>query len=252
MIEVKNGFVPEALLEQLYKLTPLEESFGINAVALVDGQPRTLGLKEMLEVYLAHRLDVVRRRSAYRRGKAADRLHLVEGLLLAILDIDEVIQLIRTSDNAAAAKERLMSVFDLTTIQAEYILDMPLRRLTKFSTLELDKEKTELQEQIEALDAILNDEQRLREGGLRRAGRGRQDLRHPATDGAAGLGRHVGERRERLGGDPRRPVLRLPLLQRPAGPLAATPRSRGRAAAGPTTTRWSRPCAPPRAVRSGC
>ncbi|WP_181310715.1 DNA gyrase/topoisomerase IV subunit A [Nocardioides campestrisoli] len=163
VIEVKNGFVPEALLEQLYKLTPLEESFGINAVALVDGQPRTLGLKEMLEVYLAHRLDVVRRRSAYRRGKAADRLHLVEGLLLAILDIDEVIQLIRTSDNAAAAKERLMSVFDLTTIQAEYILDMPLRRLTKFSTLELDKEKTELQEQIEALDAILNDEQRLRE-----------------------------------------------------------------------------------------
>ncbi len=100
VIEVKNGFVPEALLEQLYKLTPMEESFGINNVALVDGQPRTLGLKEMLEVFLGHRFDVVRRRSLHRRTKAADELHLVEGLLVAILDIDEVIQLIRASDNA--------------------------------------------------------------------------------------------------------------------------------------------------------
>src|SRR6185503_17764311 len=81
VIEVKNGFHPEALLEQLFRSTPLEESFGINAVALVDGQPRTLGLKEMLEVFLEHRLDVVRRRSVFRRGRAADRLHLVEGLL---------------------------------------------------------------------------------------------------------------------------------------------------------------------------
>ena len=108
VIEVKNGFVPEALLEQLYRLTPMEDSFGINTVALVDGQPRTLGLKELLEVFLDHRFDVVRRRSAHRRTKAADRLHLVEGLLVAILDIDEVIQLIRSSDNAAEAKERLI------------------------------------------------------------------------------------------------------------------------------------------------
>ena len=138
VIEVKNGFHPEALLEQLYKSTPMEDSFGINAVCLVDGQPRTLGLKEMLEVYLGHRFDVVRRRSTYRRGKAADELHLVEGLLTAILDIDEVIALIRSSDNAAAAKERLIAVFDLSDIQATYILDMPLRRLTKFSLLELE------------------------------------------------------------------------------------------------------------------
>jgi DNA gyrase subunit A len=162
VIEVKNGFVPEALLEQLYKLTPMEDSFGINAVALVDGQPRTLALKEMLEVFLAHRFEVVRRRSLFRRTKAADRLHLVEGLLLAILDIDEVIQLIRTSDNAAAAKERLMSVFDLSEIQADYILDMPLRRLTKFSKLELDKERDELQRTIDELDAILGDDKLLR------------------------------------------------------------------------------------------
>jgi len=162
VIEVKNGFVPDALLEQLYKLTPMEDSFGINAVALVDGQPRTLSLKEMLEVFLEHRFEVVRRRSAFRRGKAADRLHLVDGLLIAILDIDEVIAVIRSSDNAAAAKERLTAIFDLTEVQADYILDMPLRRLTKFSRIELEKEKAELESTIEELDAILADEKLLR------------------------------------------------------------------------------------------
>ncbi|MCW2767291.1 MAG: topoisomerase subunit [Nocardioides sp.] len=158
VIEVKNGFVPEALLEQLYRQTPMEDSFGINAVALVDGQPRTLGLKEMLQVFLDHRFDVVRRRSLFRRAKAADRLHLVDGLLVAILDIDEVIQLIRTSDDTAMARERLMQVFDLTEVQTNYILEMPLRRLTRFSKIELDKEKSELVLEIEALDAILNDD----------------------------------------------------------------------------------------------
>ncbi|KQV70077.1 DNA topoisomerase IV [Nocardioides sp. Root122] len=162
VIEVKNGFVPEAILEQLYRQTALEDSFGINAVALVDGQPRTLGLKQMLEVFLGHRFEVVRRRSSFRRTKAADRLHLVDGLLIAILDIDEVIQVIRTSDNAAAAKERLISVFDLSEVQADYILDMPLRRLTKFSKLELEKEKGELEATIEYLDSILADEKLLR------------------------------------------------------------------------------------------
>ncbi len=162
VIEVKNGFVPEAILEQLYRQTALEDSFGINAVALVDGQPRTLGLKEMLDVFLGHRFEVVRRRSTFRRTKAADRLHLVDGLLIAILDIDEVIQVIRSSDNAAAAKERLISVFELSGAQADYILDMPLRRLTRFSKLELDKEKAELERAIELLDAILADERLLR------------------------------------------------------------------------------------------
>ena len=162
VIEVKNGFVPEAILEQLYRLTPMEDSFGINAVALVEGQPRTLGLKEMLEVFLGHRFDVVRRRSVFRRGKAAERLHLVDGLLVAILDIDEVIQLIRSSDNAEQARARLIDVFELTEVQATYILDMPLRRLTRFSKLELDKEKTELERTIEELDAILSDDALLR------------------------------------------------------------------------------------------
>ncbi|MBA2532898.1 MAG: DNA topoisomerase IV subunit A [Nocardioidaceae bacterium] len=162
VIEIKNGFHADAILEQLYRQTPLEDSFGINAVALVDGQPRTLGLKQLLEVYLDHRYQVVRRRTEFRRARAAERLHLVEGLLIAILDIDEVIQVIRASDDAAAARIRLMAVFDLSEVQATYILDMPLRRLTKFSRLELEAERSELGSTIEALDAVLADTALLR------------------------------------------------------------------------------------------
>jgi DNA gyrase subunit A len=162
VIEVKNGFVPEAVLEQLYKLTPLEDSFSINAVCLVDGQPRTLGLRDLLDVYLDHRYDVTRRRSEFRRKKAQDRLHIVDGLLIAILDIDEVIQVIRSSEDAAEARTRLIEIYDLSEIQANYILDMPLRRLTKYSKLELDTEKTELEAEIEKLTAILEDEGLLR------------------------------------------------------------------------------------------
>ncbi len=162
VIEIKTGFNPEAVLEQLFRLTPMEDSFGINNVALVDGQPRTLGLKELLEVYVRFRLDVVRRRTAYRLARREERLHLVEGLLIAILDIDEVIQVIRGSDDAAAARARLMSVFDLSEAQATYILDLQLRRLTKFSRIELEHEKNELERQIEELRAVLDDERLLR------------------------------------------------------------------------------------------
>jgi len=161
VIEIKGGFHPQAVLEQLFKLTPMEDNFGINNVALVDGQPRTLGLLELLRVYVDFRLDVVRRRSAYRLRKREERLHLVEGLLIAILDIDEVIQLIRTSDNAGVAKARLMDVFDLSDAQATYILDLQLRRLTKFSRVELETEKAELERQIEALRAMLGNEKLL-------------------------------------------------------------------------------------------
>ena len=162
VIEIKNGFHPEAVLESLFKLTPLEDQVNINAVALVDGQPQTLGLLQMLHVFLGHRFDVVRRRSTYRRQKAQDRLHLVEGLLIAILDIDEVIQVIRESDDAAAARDRLMTIFDLSDPQANYILDMPLRRLTKFSRLELEKESDILKREIDELTAILDDDGILR------------------------------------------------------------------------------------------
>ncbi|HEX2705686.1 MAG TPA: DNA topoisomerase IV subunit A, partial [Candidatus Lustribacter sp.] len=157
VIEVKNGFHPEAVLDQLFRLTPMEDSFGINNVALVDGQPRTLGLKDLLRVYVDFRTSVVRRRSEYRLRKREERLHLVDGLLVAILDIDEVIQLIRAADDAATAKARLMGVFDLSDAQATYILDLQLRRLTRFSLLELETERAELERQIEALRAILSD-----------------------------------------------------------------------------------------------
>ncbi|MGW1490631.1 DNA gyrase/topoisomerase IV subunit A [Streptomyces sp. NPDC002402] len=162
VIEVKNGFVPEAVLEQLYKLTPMEESFGINNVALVDGQPLTLGLKELLEVYLDHRFDVVRRRSEFRRTKRRDRLHLVEGLLVALLDIDEVIRLIRSSDNSAQAKQRLIEHFSLSEIQTQYILDTPLRRLTKFDKIELESERDRLNGEIDELTGILESDNELR------------------------------------------------------------------------------------------
>ncbi|WP_329041169.1 DNA topoisomerase IV subunit A [Streptomyces sp. NBC_00178] len=162
VIEVKNGFVPEAVLEQLYKLTPMEESFGINNVALVDGQPLTLGLKELLEVYLDHRFDVVRRRSEFRRTKRRNRLHLVEGLLVALLDIDEVIRLIRDSDNSGQAKERLMERFSLSEIQTQYILDTPLRRLTRFDRIELETERDRLNQEIAELTAILESDAELR------------------------------------------------------------------------------------------
>ena len=162
VVEVKSSFHPEAVLEQLYKLTPMESSFSINAVALVEGQPRTLGLKEMLTVFLDHRYEVVRRRTTFRRGKAADRLHLVDGLLIALVDIDEVIQLIRSSDDRGQARERLMGVFDLSQLQADYILDLQLGRLTKFSRIELEKEAESLRATIEELDRILGDETVLR------------------------------------------------------------------------------------------
>ncbi|MFI9330876.1 DNA topoisomerase (ATP-hydrolyzing) subunit A [Kitasatospora sp. NPDC052868] len=162
VIEVKNGFVPEALLEQLYKLTPMEETFGINNVALVDGQPLTLGLKELLEVYVDHRFEVVRRRSDFRRRKRQERLHLVEGLLVALVDIDEVIAIIRSSDNAAQAKERLIERFSLSETQTAYILDTPLRRLTRFDRVELEEEQAKLNSEIAELTEILESDTRLR------------------------------------------------------------------------------------------
>ncbi|MEW6885784.1 DNA topoisomerase IV subunit A [Trueperella pyogenes] len=162
VVEVKNSFNPEAVLADLYKHTPLEDSFGINNVALVEGQPRTLGLKELLDVFLRHRLSVTRRRTAFRLQKAKDRLHLVEGLLIAILDIDEVIAVIRSCDDSAIAKDRLMKVFDLTEIQAEFILELRLRRLTKFSQIELETERGQLRREIDELTQIMNSDVRLR------------------------------------------------------------------------------------------
>lgn len=163
VIELKNGFNPNAVLQQLYRYSPMEDSFGINNVTLVEGQPQTLGLLQLLTVYVDHRISVVRRRTAFRLGKKKDRLHLVEGLLIAIVDIDEVIQIIRSSDEASAARERLMSIYDLSEIQANYILELRLRQLTKYSRIELEKEQDELRKEIAELESILGSDELLRE-----------------------------------------------------------------------------------------
>ena len=162
VIGIKTGFSPDAVLEQLYRLTPLEDGFSINNVALVGGVPQTLGLRDLLQVYLDHRISVVTRRSQYRLTRRQERLHLVLGLLIAILDIDEVIQVIRASDDAAQARGRLMDVFDLSTLQADYILELQLRRLTKFSRIELENERDKLQAEIAELESLLGDPQRVR------------------------------------------------------------------------------------------
>ncbi|WP_022899495.1 DNA gyrase/topoisomerase IV subunit A [Humibacter albus] len=163
VIGIKTGFSPQAVLEQLYRYTPLEDGFSINNVALVDGSPRTLGLRELLRVYLDHRVSVVTRRSRYRLERRRERLHLVEGLLIAILDIDEVIQVIRSSDDSDQARTRLMQVFDLSQVQSEYILELRLRRLTKFSRIELEAERDNLLAEIAELEGILASDQRIRD-----------------------------------------------------------------------------------------
>lgn len=162
IIECKNGYEPEDVLAKLYKLSPLEDQFSINAVALVGGKPKTLGLKELLEVFISHRIEVVTRRSLYRKQKAEARLNLVEGLLKAIIDIDKVVKIIRGSDDATEAKAALMKSFKLSEDQAIYILDMPLRRLTKISKIELDGELKELTKSISELTTLLKSEAAIR------------------------------------------------------------------------------------------
>jgi DNA gyrase subunit A len=163
VISIKSGFDPRLVLEQLYRLTPLEESFSINNVALVGGTPHTLGLIELLRVFIDHRIEVTTRRSAHRLATKKARLHLVEGLLIAIVDIDEVIAVIRSSDDTGQAKSRLREVFDLTDIQADYILELRLRRLTKFSRIELETERDALHAEIAELEDLLAHPEKLRQ-----------------------------------------------------------------------------------------
>ena len=158
VVELKNGFEPEDVLEKLFKLTPMEDQFSINAVALVGGKPQTLGLKQLLQVFIDHRIEVIRRRSEFRKNKAETRLKLVDGLLKAIVDIDKVIKIIRGSEDAAEAKAALIKGFKLSDEQATYILDMPLRRLTKMSKLELETESKELKAIVTKLKALLASE----------------------------------------------------------------------------------------------
>ena len=163
VIGLKTGFDPQVVLDLLYRFTPLEDSFGINNVALVAGRPATLGLRDLLGVYLAHRIVVTRRRSQNRLGKRQARLHLVEGLLVAILDIDKVIKLIRESDEVDEARQKLRTAFSLSDLQAEYILELRLRRLTKFSRIELETERDSLRAEIAELERILASDKALRD-----------------------------------------------------------------------------------------
>jgi DNA gyrase subunit A len=162
VIECKTGVNPELLLEQLYRLTPLEETFGINNVVLVNGVPTTLGLYDLCLHYVNHRLDVVVRRSEFRLRKAEDRLHIVEGLIIAIDNIDEVVAIIRGSKDTPEARKKLMKRLKLTEIQANHILDLQLRRLTALAYDEMIAEKAELLETIKELKKILGSEQRRR------------------------------------------------------------------------------------------
>jgi DNA gyrase subunit A len=163
VIELKTGFDPNVVLDLLYRFTPLEDSFSINNVSLVEGRPETLGLRDLLGVYLAHRVVVTKRRSENRLGKKLARLHLVEGLLKAILSIDEVIKIIRAANEVDDARKKLMQKFTLSEIQAEYILELKLRRLTKFSKLELETESKTLAQEIAALKKILSSDKTLRD-----------------------------------------------------------------------------------------
>ena len=144
VIELKRGANPHVVLNQLYKHTQLQENFGVIMLALVDGIPRTLNLAEMVGYYVDHQVDVVTRRTRFDLRKAEERDHIVLGLLIALDHLDEVIKIIRASQDADAARKKLMSTFKLSEIQANHILDMPLRRLTKLAREELDKEHAEL------------------------------------------------------------------------------------------------------------
>jgi DNA gyrase subunit A len=160
VIELKQGAVPQVVLNQLYKNTPLQDTFGYNMVSLVDEVPRTLNLAEMLGYYLDHQMEVIERRTQFRLDQAQARAHILEGLIIAVDNIDEVIRIIRGSDDTADARTNLMASFELTEIQANAILDMPLRRLTALEVDKLRTELAELQETIAELEAILADPKR--------------------------------------------------------------------------------------------
>jgi len=158
VIETKTGIKPEVLLNELYSNTSLEVTFGVNNTILVDGAPKTVGLLETIQLFLDFRRDVVRRRSEFRKAKRETRLHLVNGLLKALANIDEVIKIVRNADNAALASTGLQKKFKIDDIQASYILEIPLKRLTKLDQIELQTEKDKLEKEIAELKKILDDQ----------------------------------------------------------------------------------------------
>lgn len=160
-IELKKDANANVILNQLYKHTQLQDSFGVIMLALVNGEPKVLNLLEMLHYYLEHQKDVITRRTKYDLKKAEERAHILEGLLIALDNIDRVIEIIRSSKNVAEAKEGLMKEFNLTEVQAQAIVDMRLRALTGLEREKLEAEYRELMERIAELKAILADEHKL-------------------------------------------------------------------------------------------
>ena len=158
VIELKRDAVPEVLINQLYKRTSLQETFGVNMLAIDDGRPRLLNLKDALKAFLDHRKEVITRRTTYDLRKAEDRLHILEGLQIALDHLDQVITLIRQSKDPRTAKEGLIDSFGLTDVQAQAILEMRLQRLTGLEREKIVKEHSEITEHIIQLRAILADE----------------------------------------------------------------------------------------------
>jgi len=162
VIELKRSANPQVVLNQLHKHTQLQDSFGAIMLALVDGVPRTLNLPELIGYYVDHQIDVVTRRTRYELKKAQERDHIVQGLLIALQNLDAVIKIIRGSQDAEEARGKLMKQFKLSEIQANHILDMPLRRLTRLAREELEKEHRELLATIRRLNALLKDPKKIR------------------------------------------------------------------------------------------
>ena len=163
IVEIRKDKNANVILNNLYKQTPLQTSFGVNMLALVNGEPKVLGLKEVLYHYLEHQKVVVTRRTKYELKRAEDRAHILEGLLIALDHIDEIIKTIRASDTDEEAKNSLMSEFDLSERQAQAILDMRLRRLTGLERGKIQAEYDEILKNIEYLKSILNDDAKLLE-----------------------------------------------------------------------------------------
>ena len=161
VVELKRDAIPRVVLNNLFKHTSMQTTFGVNTVALVDGVPRTLSLRELIESYVQHQREVVVRRTKHELRQREDRLHVVEGLLLALDDLDAIIELIRASDDPDAARDGLMSQFSLTRIQAQAILDLRLQRLTALEAGKLRQEHADLVERIRELREILGDEGRV-------------------------------------------------------------------------------------------
>jgi len=155
IIELKRNSQPKRVLNRLFKYTQLQTTFGINMLALLDGEPRLLPLKQGLQIYIDHRVDVIERRTMFELEKAKNRAHILEGLLIALANLDEVIKTIRNSEDANAAKKNLMSKFKLTDAQAQAILDMQLRRLSQLERVKIETEHKELLELIAHLEDLL-------------------------------------------------------------------------------------------------